>query len=526
MTYRLHGSGSGSWNFEKGFDMISIMDLHSSRLRGPILALLIASVQVLHATALPEAQISLAEVSVHLRFLASDELAGRLIGTAGHEVAARYIAEQWHAAGVEPAGNSADYFQPVPLERVFPAEDGSLQILGRKPALGRDLLILSGEELKLTAPFRFLGHGLPRDGLEPELYEDTQGAVILVQAGRPGEGRPNPSATRLKLRLAQEAGALALVEIYEDNAWQLAIRFLGRPRTRLRPDPASARGQIPLIAMRLPDPDLIGNLRALPEAAVELESSGVRREAVQASNLAGIIRGADPALREEFVVLMAHYDHLGTDPQAFGASPEDFIFNGARDNAMGVTALLAAARSLALRPPARSLLLLAITAEESGLLGSRYYVENPIVPLGQTVFALNSDGAGFSDTDLVTVLGLERTTAGQQLASGCRQAGLEAYLGPPEAQDFFDRSDNLNFARAGVPTVTFSPGFRRLEGPAFQHYHRPSDEVEEGFDYSYLLRFSRAFAASARALADHPERPRWVAGDPYESVAARPSRER
>ncbi len=452
----------------------------------------------------PEAALTEPELAAHLRFLASDELAGRLPGTAGHSAAARYLAEQFRAAGVEPAAEG-DYFQPVPLQLEELPETAVLELLGLEPAHGEDFLVLSGGELDLSVTYTFRGDGLSEGA-------GGAGGRVIVALG----GRPSLSGSLRRRRLAAEAGAVALVELYEERMWNFLLPYLRRARLRLdEPDEAT----VPHLLMRIPDEEFVQRLKAEPEGSVRLQSSGIRHRPVQAANVAGLIPGRDPGLKEEFVVLTAHYDHLGSDPEQPGATPEDPVFNGARDNAMGVTAVLAAAKALAAEPPARSVLLLAVTAEEGGLLGSRYYSEHPLVPLERTVFNLNSDGGGWSDTDLVTVLGLDRTTVGPRIASATRSFELEAFRGPEEAQDFFDRSDNLNFARRGVPAVTFSAGLRTLEGPAMQHYHRPSDEAGEDFDYAYLLAFCRAFAAAARAVADAPERPRWVEGDPYAEAA-------
>ena len=165
------------------------------------------------------------------------------------------------------------------------------------------------------------------------------------------------------------------------------------------------------------------------------------------------------------------------------------------------------------------MIVLATTAEEEGLLGSTHYVANPPVSLNKTVFALNVDGAGFDSTDAVTVLGLDRTTAAQQIKKACAVFGLQALPGPSQLQSLFDRSDNVVFARAGVPAPTFSPVIRSLEGDAFRYYHQPDDEAGDDFDFAYLLRFSQAFAAAARAIADSDSTPRWVSGDPLEKIS-------
>jgi Zn-dependent M28 family amino/carboxypeptidase len=220
-------------------------------------------------------------------------------------------------------------------------------------------------------------------------------------------------------------------------------------------------------------------------------------------------------LKEEFVLLSAHYDHIGMK-----ATPNsnDSIYNGARDNAMGTTAVLCAARVFSEAPPKRSLLLLACTGEEVGLLGSRYYAEHPLVPLNKTVFNLNIDGAGYNDTSIVTVIGLERTTAERDILDACKPFGLTAIQDPAPEQNLFDRSDNVSFARKGIPAPTFSPGFRAFDDAINKFYHQVADQADEQFDFAYFHRFFKAFIHAARRIADNPSSPQWKSGDKYESI--------
>ena len=326
--------------------------------------------------AFPEDRLGRARLEAHVRFLASDELMGRAAGTPGEAAAARYIAEQFRAAGALPAGADG-YLQPIVFERA-------------------------------------------------------------------------PTARGERLRLPQTPGA----------------------------------------------------------------------GAVTGYNVAARIEGRDPERRAEFVVLMAHFDHVGAGMHnGPGATPADSIFNGARDNAMGVAALLGAAEALAARPPARSVLLLALTAEEHGMLGSRYYADHPLVPLAQTVYALNTDGAGYADTSAVTIVGLGRTTDDEALYAAAAAYGVEVVPDPAPEQNLFDRSDNVSFARKGVPAPTISGGFRSFSDPGIlRYYHRPQDEVGD-FDFDYLRRFAQVFTRAARNVADLPDRPRWAEGDPYEEAA-------
>jgi Zn-dependent M28 family amino/carboxypeptidase len=153
-----------------------------------------------------------------------------------------------------------------------------------------------------------------------------------------------------------------------------------------------------------------------------------------------------------------------------------------------------------------------------GLQGSGYYLRNPLLPVDTKSFALNSDGGGYSDTTLVTVIGWGRTSADAYLAAGAARFGLSPLPDPAPEQNLFDRSDNVHFARAGIPTVTFSPGFRSFSDPDIQrHYHTTAD-VPWTVNFRYLTRFVQAFVHSARLLADSDEPVRWAPGDPYSSI--------
>ncbi len=471
--------------------------------------------------AYPEDQLTAGELEAHLRFLASDELMGRKAGTPGNNVAARYLAEQFRAAGVQQVPGAEGYFQPIPFTRTAPPARGLLTLLGETFVQGEHLLLLAGEApFDDVAPVVFAGYGFNADdyaGLE------AAGKIVVTRAGRPDDNGVQAAfrATPEKRRLAAAQGARALVELYESPfPWNNLVSVLGTPRFGLN----GGDGETPDLPLAwLNDTDGALRLRIRQAAGVQaaLVSSGMNRQPATSNNVVGMIEGSDPALRDEFVVLMAHYDHVGAGLRnGPGATAADTIFNGARDNGMGTVAVLGAAKALSRRPPRRSVLLLALTAEEDGLLGSRYYVENPLLPLDRMVYALNIDGGGFSDTSLVTVIGLGRTTADPLIRRGAAAYGLDVIADPAPEQNLFDRSDNVNFARRGIPAPTFSPGFRSFTDEGIvKYYHRPQDEAGDDFDYAYLRRFVQAYAHVARLLADSPEGFAWLPGDPYEEAS-------
>jgi Zn-dependent M28 family amino/carboxypeptidase len=233
--------------------------------------------------------------------------------------------------------------------------------------------------------------------------------------------------------------------------------------------------------------------------------------ALNSKNVVGMVEGTDPTLKNEFIIYSAHYDHNGVgEPNQDG----DSIYNGARDNAVGVVTVMSAAENIALYPTKRSALFILFTGEEKGLLGSSYYVQNPLIPLNQMVYCFNSDNGGYNDTSLTTIIGLERTTAAKHIKVASTAFGLTAIDDPAGEQGLFDRSDNVNFAKVGIPAPTFSMGFTAFDEEIFKYYHQTADNPGS-MDYDYLTKFFGAYVLSCRLIANDPITPFWVEGDKY-----------
>jgi len=222
-------------------------------------------------------------------------------------------------------------------------------------------------------------------------------------------------------------------------------------------------------------------------------------------------------LKDEYLLLSAHYDHIGV----VGGHPEpitsEYIFNGARDNAVGTAGVLAAGKYLSQNPPKRSVILAAWTAEEIGLLGSNYFAENPMIPLEQIVYNLNIDGAGYNDTTKVTVIGLGRTEADPEMKAAAGSFGLEAIPDPVPEQNLFDRSDNVSFARKGIPAPTYSMGLTAFDEEINYYYHQVTDEPHT-LNYDYVTAYIRSFVLAAQKIANRDEAPFWLPGDVYEEA--------
>lgn len=235
---------------------------------------------------------------------------------------------------------------------------------------------------------------------------------------------------------------------------------------------------------------------------------------LSSQNVIGLVEGSDPDLKDENILLSAHYDHVGIGP---ATAEGDSIYNGARDNAVGVATVMAAGKYFADHPPKRSVILALWTAEEMGLIGSRMFVEDPAVPLGQIVFNLNIDGAGYNDTTKVTVVGLERTEAEPLFKSATGVYGLEAIPSPVPQLNLFNRSDNVHFARKGIPAPTFSLGFTSFNEDLQYYYHQATDESTT-LNFDYITRYVRAYILAAEKIANAEQAPFWHPGDEYESA--------
>jgi len=234
-------------------------------------------------------------------------------------------------------------------------------------------------------------------------------------------------------------------------------------------------------------------------------------------NIIAFIPGTDPILRRQYIMLSAHYDHVGLADYSFEVDgKQDSIFNGARDNATGTAAVIAAARYFGKYPPRRSVLLVFFTAEEEGEFGSAYYAAHPLVPLKSTIFDLNVDNAGYNTTHAICLFGLGRTNADSLIQKACLNYGLAVLAEPPNL-DLFNRSDNANFAKLGVPAPCFSLGMKKWDDDIDRYYHKRGDEVGN-MDLDYVVRFIHAYILSAQYIANDPARPRWTPNDEFEKA--------
>lgn len=400
------------------------------------------------------------------------------------------------------------YRQKVELINVIPADEGKMTVGDMEFSSPEQFLQLSGGDIDLQGKAAFVDYGSEDDFKKGKV----KGKIAIARAGKKGMtgAREMFIESREKTRRAQEAGAMGLIELYSSPqvSWTILQFYLNTPRMSVS-DGEQASG-FPVFWV-----DDAGNEKLekfkKEKGEAQVKTKGAVRDETHAYNIVGWVEGTDPALKDEYVVYSAHYDHVGVGaPDAEG----DSIYNGTRDNAIGTVTVLEAAASIARNPLRRSALFVLFTGEEKGLLGSEWFVKNPPVPLSQMVFNFNSDNAGYNDTTVATVIGLSRTSAESHISKACAAYGLEAINDPVPRQNLFDRSDQANFAREGVPAVMYSLGLTAFDDEIMKYYHRPAD-TPDSVDYDYLFKFTQAYVLAARWIGNADERPTWKEGDKY-----------
>ena len=452
------------------------------------------------------------EIEGHIYFLADDLLKGRETGTPENKIAAAYLANEFRSYGVQPNPKTGDYYQEIPLKKTAAPEPMFLSINGKEL---KHKLVMNPAKLSTSTEAIFLGYGMESD------YEgkDVKKKFVVVKAG--SEKSPGlRSAFRLrgqKEALAKANGALGVLELMDVNQgmWGRVEHWMNGPRLELVTEEMKEDDPMFGYAWLLDEGGkMASEFESSPTADVKVEMLPSKSEIISTRNVVGVVEGSDPVLKNEYIIYSAHYDHVGVgSPDENG----DTIYNGARDNAVGTTTVLSMAENLAKYPTKRSALFIMFTAEEKGLLGSKYYVENPIVPLDQMVYCFNSDNGGYNDTSLTTIIGLTRTTAQKNIEDASAAFGLKAIEDPAPEQGLFDRSDNVHFAAKGIPAPTFSMGFTSFDGDVTKYYHQPKDHADS-IDYDYLLKFFRAYVLAGRNIANDTVTPFWVNGDKYEEA--------
>ncbi len=446
------------------------------------------------------------------RFLASDELMGRATDRPEIHIAAKYISEAFRSMRLKESPGTTDYFQRFNINFVKPAGTGTLSIKDQTFRLTESFFELTGGNIEQNAPLIYAGHGSEADFDKL----DVKGKIVITDFGQTDATtlREGFGMIRNKRKLAKEKGAVALLERLSasDTPWPLLKNMTTREHPVLGED-----NELPSFLVK----DTENKLPALytePALSASLMITGSSTKILPAENVTGWIEGTDPKLKDQFIILSAHYDHLGVAPHPkMEEGKMDSIYNGARDNAIGVTAVMDAALYFSQHPPKRSMLFVAYTAEEIGEIGSKYFSDNPVIPLNKVVYNMNIDNAAYNDTRIISVVGLGRTSADKDIKDGAAAFGLTAIPDPAPEQNLFDRSDNVNLAVKGIPAPTFSLGFTSFDSTVTKRYHQLSDEVGN-FDLDYAMKYIKAYVLAAKNIADNPIQPTWAKGDKYEKA--------
>ncbi len=446
------------------------------------------------------------DIESHIYFLASDELKGRQTGSDELDIAAAYLANTLRKFGVKPAGDNDSYYQNVPLEKISAPSNIAIKL---NDISGEQFLGMSVKNIDFNGEAVFLDFGSKEDFEKA----DVKGKLVIVKAGNADSKdlRSKFRAGREKRELAKSSGAAALVELVEvdQKMWDRYAHYFNEAKTGLKnPEETEKFVHIWMVDEGMSQAASLAKTKSIK---ADLKVEGIVVEELSSRNVVGYIEGSDPKLKDEFIIYSAHYDHVGIGkPNA----ENDSIYNGARDNAVGTVTVLSVAENIAKYPVKRSSLFILFTGEEKGLLGSTYYVENPVMPLNKMVFCFNSDNAGYNDTTKITIFGLHRTTVGNHIIEAAKAFDLTAIDDPAPEQNLFDRSDNVNFAKKGVPSPTYSMGFNAFDEEINKYYHQVTDNPDT-MDYDYLEKFFKSYVLSSRLIANDPKTPFWTEGDKY-----------
>lgn len=497
----------------------------------------------------------------YVKVLADDKMEGRETGSPGLRRAQAYVVEQLKRLGVEPAGVNGYYQQVEFISRQVDEKHSSLALVhGAKKeplVLGEDAMFSTRVELapKVEAPLVFVGYGLsiPESNYDDLAGQDLKGKVAVYISGSPEGVRsevaahhqsnverwkafraagiigaiyiPNPASmdipwTRLALSRFEPSMVLTDPEFDDTRGAQLAVYLNPAKAEKLFEDSGHSFAELAELAkVRKP----------MPRFPLQLQISArtkVEKRSVESANLVGRLAGSDPKLKDEYVVLSAHLDHLGIGQPING----DRIYNGAMDNAAGCAALLDIAESIhnGAQKPKRSVLFVFLTGEEKGLLGSKYFAARPTVPLRSIVADLNIDMfLPIIPLKVLTVFGLAESDLGDVVRQSAQKHGVEVQPDPEPLRNAFVRSDQYNFVRHGVPAVAVDVGF--LPGSPEQklhkqwlteRYHAPSDDLNQPVDLATTAGYEEIMRDVTLMVTDDDRRPQWKADSFFRRFAA------
>ena len=486
----------------------------------------------------------------YVRVLASDDMEGRETGSEGLRKASAFVVEQLKKSGLEPAGTKG-FYQPVQfISRQIDESGSSLALVSGGKAeplvLGEDAMFSTRVDLapSVDAPLVFVGSGLkiPEKDYDDFAGLDVKGKVVVYLAGSPADIPSALSAhyqsSAERARTLRELGAVGLVAI--PNPASMDIPWSRMKLARTRPsmvladasfddtrgiklavtfNPADAEKLLAGSGHTFAEIAALGKDRGpMPRfpltVAIQAKAKVIKKD-VESANIVARLPGRDTKLKDQYVVLSAHLDHLGIGEPING----DKIYNGAMDNASGSAVLLdlAAALRKAQARPKRSLLFLFVTGEEKGLLGSKYFAARPTVPKSSIIADLNTDMfLPIIPMKILTVLGLSESDLGDDAREVANQLGVEVQPDPEPLRNAFVRSDQYSFIRQGIPSLSMDVGYVKGSPEAAmakkwltERYHAPSDDLNQPVDLAAAGKYEDMMAALALKVADAQQPPQW-----------------
>ncbi|GAB3794299.1 M20/M25/M40 family metallo-hydrolase [Spirosoma humi] len=508
-------------------------------------------------------------IEAHMRYLADDKLEGRKPGTKGFELAAQYVETQFKQLGFRPAGQKGTYRQAVPLRRAQVREEGSSMVFiqdGKEQPLtyGKNFILTPNFGMAVSdvsAPVVFVGFGVSAPELGYDNYKDidVRGKIVACFNGAPATFPSNQRAYSgsAKAELAASRGAVGLITFslptdvrarIESNSprnrqpiyrWTDAKGQAQRTFPQLRViaslGDSTARSIFTGASKTFEEARKAAN-QSQPQAfpltiSVRAHTQTELSDGLVGENLVGLLPGSDPKLNDEYVVYVSHLDHLGITRPIKGAStsvestPGDSINNGAHDNASGVAINLEAARLFSTLPkaPRRSILFVAVTGEEMGLLGSDYFASNPTVPKDKIVANLCLDMPFFFHPLLdIVPYGSEHSSMKGAVDAAAQFVGVTIVKDPIPEQAVFMRSDHFSFVRQGIPAIYIKSGSTtgddrdgtklNLDWRATV-YHTPKDDMNQPFDWTAAARHVQLQFLIGYLTAQNTDRPVWNAND-------------
>ena len=492
-----------------------------------------------------------------ITYLADDKLKGRLPGEPGYQMAVDYVSEQFKQIGLLPAGENGAYTQKLILRKATVDLKSATAVLKDKSSntdslvAGRDIFMLPNalqESVQAEAELVFAGYGLDVPGKYSDYAGiDVKGKIVIVLAGTPG-GLSLPSTlnahfanlgSKLEIASAKGATGLLLVQPGSGSLANVAITVAMDPEkkkaySRLSNNSLATVGRIPTaILQRI----FMNSGKSYTETTARLAKGQASSFALSSSvslkystsyndiesyNLVGKIEGSDAQLKSEYVVHTAHLDHVGVGRVING----DSIYNGAHDNASGVASLMEIARTYKRlgTKPRRSILIVIVTAEEMGLLGSAYFAGHPTVPQKQIVADVNTDMPTLLFPLLsIAPLGAAHSSLQSNVAFAAKELGIEVQEDPMPEEVRFIRSDQYSFVLEGIPSLHVKYGIKAANASIDLvkltkewrdlNYHRPSDEITNGFDYAAARKYVQLNFLISYSIAQTTARPNWNAGD-------------